>query len=185
MSIRYTNTAHIAAKEAIKASQMNFVLLVMALIFGALNHGAIEMARAFIFSKPPGVRTVSQLIGLFKNSLGWATLLDVWLKDKYKENIIKIKDQTQVIADIASFDGLLSLKSSFTLFQPPEKLSISFLDNFSSGGSWRCFTCWNILPSLDCPSINREVDSDITQKSEEQPSALVLTKTSWQASKLR
>ena len=40
---------------------MNFVLLAMALTFGALNHGAIEMARAFIFSKPPGKRTVSQL----------------------------------------------------------------------------------------------------------------------------
>ena len=65
---RHTNTAHIAAKEAIKASQMNFVLLVMALIFGALNHGAIEMARAFTFSKPPGVRTVSQSFGLYKNS---------------------------------------------------------------------------------------------------------------------
>ena len=38
---------------------MNLVLFVMALIFGVLNHGAIEMARAFIFSKPPGVRTVS------------------------------------------------------------------------------------------------------------------------------
>ena len=38
---------------------MNLVLFAMALIFGVLNHGAIEMARAFIFSKPPGVRTVS------------------------------------------------------------------------------------------------------------------------------
>ena len=38
---------------------MNFLLFGMALIFGVLNHGAIEMARAFIFSKPPGVRTVS------------------------------------------------------------------------------------------------------------------------------
>ena len=40
---------------------MNFVLLALALVFGALNHGAIEMARAFIFSKPPGKRTVSQM----------------------------------------------------------------------------------------------------------------------------
>ena len=50
---------------------MNFVLLAMSLTFGALNHGAIEMARAFIFSKPPGKRTVSLLYfvskSLFRN----------------------------------------------------------------------------------------------------------------------
>ena len=47
------------SKRRNQSLPMDFVLLVMALVFGALNHGAIETARAFIFSKPPGVRTVS------------------------------------------------------------------------------------------------------------------------------
>ena len=47
------------SKRRNQSLPMDFVLLVLALVFGALNHGAIETARAFIFSKPPGVRTVS------------------------------------------------------------------------------------------------------------------------------
>ena len=72
---------------------MNFVLLAMALTFGALNHGAIEMARAFIFSKPPGKRTVSLLC---LNSFG---------SEFFQFFLTK---PTQVVADVASLVGLFS-----------------------------------------------------------------------------
>ena len=53
------NPCDVCSKKIRGKAEMNLVLFAMALIFGVLNHGAIEMARAFIFSKPPGVRTVS------------------------------------------------------------------------------------------------------------------------------